>query len=163
MPKQIKKKIITPKEKVNAISGMIAMCAAVLMCVLMLIFVLRIKNESTSLAVILVIGYVVFLCTCVFHLVTSVRWFKDNADTKALFHGFAATACILFCLFNLRFVLIMLFSVFKLENATKNLLGSKSLQEFLLSQGPSWVCLGLALVIMIIVGVASIVKLASKK
>lgn len=164
MPKQIKKQSMDSKEKTNRICAICAMLAALIMWGL-IIFLLpnMIKKESAPLTVIFTIGYLIFMASCVIHCITAYGFFKATNNFTGIFQGLISGVCTLLCIFNLRFILVMLFSAFGKDETARSFIGSKTMTEFLNSQTSNWTCFAFALIIMIIIGILGIIKLVSKR
>ncbi len=162
MPKQIKKETINSKEKTNRIFAILSMTAAILMWAL-IIFLLpkMIKTESTVMTSIFTVGYVFFMVSCAVHCITAYSFFKATDNFTGIFHGLISLVCTLFCIFNLRFILVMLFSAFGNDKAAKWFIGSKTMTEFLGTQSSNWTCFVFALIIMIIIGLLGIIRLVT--
>ena len=163
MPKQIKKDIIHPKEKMNRIFAILSMCTAIIMCAF-LIFVMprMIKTESIGLTFLFTIAFALFFVSCFIHCFSSIGSFKATSRFSLIFQGFVSLVSTIFCIFNTRFILVMLFSALKKTDIVKVLLGTKSMVRFLESQYTNWICFIFALIAMIIVGVLGIIRLARK-
>ncbi|MDE6149598.1 MAG: hypothetical protein K2F81_05825 [Ruminococcus sp.] len=162
MPKQIKRQPIHPKEKTNRICAILAMAASILMWGL-IIFLLpkMIKTESAAMTLIFTIGYILFTASCITHCITSYGFFKATDNFTGIFQGLISLVSTLFCIFNLRFILVMLFSAFGKDETARQFIGSKTMTEFLSTQTSNWTCFVFALIIMIIIGTLGIIKLAS--
>ena len=154
MPKEIKKQIIDKKEKTNRISAITAMSASILMWGFIILLLPKIvKTESAVMTLIFTVGYVLFFASCIAHCVTSYGFFKATDNFTGIFHGLISLVSTLFCIFNLRFILVMLFSAFGKDET--------AMTEFLGTQASNWTCFVFALIIMIIIGILGIIRLVS--
>lgn len=162
MPKEIKKQIIDKKEKTNRIFAITAMSASILMWGFIILLLPKIvKTESAVMTLIFTVGYVLFFASCIAHCVTSYGFFKATDNFTGIFHGLISLVSTLFCIFNLRFILVMLFSAFGKDETAKQFIGSKTMTEFLGTQASNWTCFVFALIIMIIIGILGIIRLVS--
>lgn len=164
MPKQIKKQQMSPKERTNRICAIISLiCSIILAALIIFILPSLTKSPGVPKALLITVGYVLFTASCVVHCTTSFKFYFATDSFTGVFHGVLSFLSALFCLFNLRFVLVMLFSAMGSTSAAKAVVGSKTMTEFTQSQLPSWICMLIALIFMTTIGVLGIIRIVADK
>lgn len=164
MPIKIKKPQIKPcevKYRKSAIGAMIMtlIFAAALICLMGTI----VNTASKIAAVGLIVAYALYFASCTVSLVLGVNAYRKEDNFPVLCQSAFFLAAVVFCVMNLRFALMLIFSAFELENAAQTLAGSQSYSEFISTQYSNWVCIIIGLVLTVITGICGIVKLASAK
>lgn len=163
MPIQIKKEAIDKSEKVNRIIAIIALVAALVFIGLMISLLPSLtKDESPWKASFLATGYLFFTVSCILHFITAFMSYKKTQSMVRLFQGILSLLSSFMCLINLRFMLVMVFSAFKMDSVAESIVGGSTMTQFVQSQNTNWICLVYALVVMIVLGILGIVKLSRK-
>lgn len=163
MPKQIKKNVLRKGEKKSRIAAVVSMVCALAFAVVVIILLPSLtEDESPVKAAIITAGFVIFTASCVVHLVLSFICYKREMNFTALFQGIVSSLSTFFCLVNFRFMTVLLLSGLKLDSAAESLVGDMTMTEFVSSQTSGWVCMIIAAVAMIVLGILGITRLAKR-
>ena len=80
-----------------------------------------------------------------------------------LFQGIVHIYSVIACVMNVRMAFIILFSALGSQSGVDTLIGSQSQNEFIQSQYASWICLAIATLFSVILGILAVVRLVKNK
>lgn len=164
MPIKIKKPEVKSGEIKYRKSTVGTMIMTVIFAAALILLMRTIVNSANKAAAVGLIGaYVLYFAACIVSLVLGVNAYRKEDNFPVLCQSVFYLASSIFCIMNLRFSLMLIFSAFELENAAKALAGSQSYTEFISTQYSNWVCIIIGLVLTLIIGIFGIVKLVSSR
>ena len=165
MPKQIKKEQVKRSELLYrkwAVAGLGA--AAVFMGCIAGLMSIIVKTDGAKIpTAILFAVFVIYAAVSVACAVTGVKSYVKDDCGVCLFQGIVHIYSIIACVMNVRMAFIILFSAFGSQSAVDTLIGSQSQNEFIQSQYASWICLALATLFSVILGILAVVRLVKNK
>lgn len=80
-----------------------------------------------------------------------------------LFQGIVHIYSVIACVMNVRMAFIILFSALGSQSGVDTLIGSQSQNEFIQSQYASWICLAIATLFSVVLGILAVVWLVKIK
>ncbi len=164
MPIKIKKPQIKPCEIKYRKSAIGAMIMTMIFAAALIFLMGTIVNNANKLAAVgLIAAYALYFAACVTSLVLGVNAYRKEDNFPVLCQCAFFLAAVIFCIMNLRFALMLIFSAFDLEDAAQALAGSQAYSEFITTQYSNWVCIIIGLILTVITGICGIVKLVSAK
>lgn len=166
MPKQIKKREIIKSEKLECITAMIAMAVGICFTAAFIIMIPDIENSSRNVQLIKAVAaastYVLFVLAAVAEAIIGFKAYRDSRAAGTAIRAFLGAVSAFTALLSLRFMLALFFSGLGKDSIVDKIIGDSSYSTFIKNQAPGFVCLVIALTIMIFVGVSAIVKLAKR-
>ncbi|MBR1864395.1 MAG: hypothetical protein IJ806_09950 [Ruminococcus sp.] len=117
------------------------------------------NNNDKPIATVLTVFYTIFVLCCIITLKCAVEAYRREDVLSALGMAVLYSADLVVCLLNLRFVAVMLVSVYGSQEMVSRLVGSSTMAMYIRSQYLNWGILVIALVITLIMGIAGAVKL----
>lgn len=163
MPKQIKRRELDKSVKVSCVLAIAGLAASVVFAVL-LIFLLPslMEDESAVKACLIAAGYFIFTVLSICYMAAAFISYSKAQEAGGLFGGICSAAASLMSLLNLRFVLAMMFSGLKMESVVDKIVGDRTYTEFVDMQQQNWICMVIAMMIMLIIGILGAVKLSRR-
>lgn len=79
------------------------------------------------------------------------------------FQGIVHIYSVIACVMNVRMAFIILFSALGSQSGVDTLIGSQSQNEFIQSQYASWICLAIATLFSVVLGILAVVWLVKNK
>lgn len=164
MPKQIKKEQIKKSELIYrkwSVAGLAA--AAVFMGCMAGLMSMIVKTEGAKVPTIVLLRRSLSTRQC--------RWYVRCLGEKlckgrlrvCLFQGIVHIYSVIACVMNVRMAFIILFSALGSQSGVDTLIGSQSQNEFIQSQYASWICLAIATLFSVILGILAVVWLVKNK
>ena len=92
------------------------------------------------------------------------KWSVAGLAAAAVFMGcIVHIYSVIACVMNVRMAFIILFSALGSRSGVDTLIGSQSQNEFIQSQYASWICLAIATLFSVILGILAVVWLVKNK
>jgi len=165
MPKQIKKEQIKKSELIYrkwSVAGLAA--AAVFMGCMAGLMSLIVKTEGAKVpTIVLFAAFIIYTAVSVVCAVLGVKSYVKDDCGVCLFQGIVHIYSVIACVMNVRMAFIILFSALGSQSGVDTLIGSQSQNEFIQSQYASWICLAIATLFSVILGILAVVWLVKKK
>ena len=165
MPKQIKKEQIKKSELLYrkwAVAGLAA--AAVFMGCMAGLMSMIVKTEGAKVpTIVLFATFIIYTAVSVVCAVLGVKSYVKDDCGVCLFQGIVHIYSVIACVMNVRMAFIILFSALGSQSGVDTLIGSQSQNEFIQSQYASWICLAIATLFSVILGILAVVWLVKNK
>lgn len=162
MPKQIKKETLTRAEKANRVIAVIAMIFTVLFAAALAVFLRDLMNDTNLWgAYVIFAAYAVFFGLSLAHCLQGLYVYKKQDHFGVLFQSIISGAAAFTALVNLQFAIVMLLSAMGKGGAAQKVIGSRTMDDFVVSQRTSWMLLMCGMAAMIFVGISGAARLAS--
>lgn len=165
MPKQIKKEEMKSSDRAYrrwAVAGLISAAAFMGALAGLIGIITRTEGDKAPTTVLFAL-YAVYTAVSVISAVKGIMSYVREDVTACLFQGLLNTFSVIACAMNMRMAFIILLSAYHAEDTADKLIGSQTQTEFVQSQYASWICLSIAVLISIIIGILGIVKLAKNR
>ena len=165
MPKQIKKEQIKKSELLYrkwSVAGLAA--AAVFMGCMAGLMSMIVKTEGAKVpTIVLFAAFIIYTAVSVVCAVLGVKSYVKDDCGVCLFQGIVHIYSVIACVMNVRMAFIILFSALGSRSGVDTLIGSQSQNEFIQSQYASWICLAIATLFSVILGILAVVWLVKNK
>lgn len=165
MPKQIKKEQIKKSELLYrkwSVAGLAA--AAVFMgCMAGLMSMIMNAAKSTIVGTFAPSVFTIYTAVSVVCAVLGVKSYVKDDCGVCLFQGIVHIYSVIACVMNVRMAFIILFSALGSQSGVDTLIGSQSQNEFIQSQYASWICLAIATLFSVVLGILAVVWLVKNK
>lgn len=165
MPKQIKKEEMKKSDRAYrkwAVAGLIS-SVAFMGALAGLIGLITKTNGDKAPTTVLFSLYAVYTAVSVISAVKGIMSYVREDVTVCLFQGLLNAFSAIACIMNLRMAFIILLSAYHAEDMANKLIGSQTQTEFVQTQYANWICLSVAVLISIIIGILGIVKLTKNR
>ena len=160
MPKQIKKEQIKKSELIYrkwSVAGLAAAAMAGLMSLI-------VKTEGAKVpTIVLFAAFIIYTAVSVVCAVLGVKSYVKDDCGVCLFQGIVHIYSVIACVMNVRMAFIILFSALGSQSGVDTLIGSQSQNEFIQSQYASWICLAIATLFSVVLGILAVVWLVKNK
>ena len=151
MPKQIKKEQIKWSVAGLAAAAVFMGCMAGLMSMI-------VKTEGAKVpTIVLFAAFVIYTAVSVVCAVLGVKSYVKDDCGVCLFQGIVHIYSVIACVMNVRMAFIIL------QSGVDTLIGSQSQNEFIQSQYASWICLAIATLFSVVLGILAVVWLVKNK
>lgn len=165
MPKQIKKEQIKKSELLYrkwSVAGLAA--AAVFMGCMAGLMSMIVKTEGAKVPTIVLFAvFIIYMAVSVVCAVLGVKSYVKDDCGVCLFQGIVHIYSVIACIMNVRMAFIILFSALGSQSGVDTLIGSQSQNEFIQSQYASWICLAIATLFSVVLGILAVVWLVKNK
>ena len=161
MPKQIKKEQIKKSELLYrkwSVAGLAA--AAVFMGCMAGLMSMIVKTDGAKVpTIVLFAAFIIYTAVSVVCAVLGVKSYVKDDCGVCLFQGIVHIYSVIACIMNVRMAFIILFSALGSQSGVDTLIGSQSH----CSQYASWICLAIATLFSVILGILAVVWLVKNK
>lgn len=163
MSKKIKLEKLTKEEKTYRVLSIVNFGFTVI-CAGAGAFLLpkMIDNESRTIAMAMSLLFFVYMIMCIAGCVLAFRYYKATDQTAGVGHGAVLTVTTIINVVNLRFFTVMFLEGLNKSDAAQKLIGSVTETEYLQSLSGTWTALVIGMAFMMLLGVLSVIKLASR-
>ena len=107
--------------------------------------------------------FIIYTAVSVVCAVLGVKSYVKDDCGVCLFQGIVHIYSVIACVMNVRMAFIILFSALGSQSGVDTLIGSQSQNEFIQSQYASWICLAIATLFSVILGILAVVWLVKNK
>lgn len=107
--------------------------------------------------------FIIYMAVSVVCAVLGVKSYVKDDCGVCLFQGIVHIYSVIACIMNVRMAFIILFSALGSQSGVDTLIGSQSQNEFIQSQYASWICLAIATLFSVILGILAVVWLVKNK
>lgn len=163
MSKKIKLEKLTAQEKAYRAVSIVSFAFSVV-CAGAGAFLLpkMIDNESRKIALLMAVMFYVYMALCALGAVLAFRYYKVTDAAAGVGHGAVLTITTIINIVNLRFFTVMLLEGIGRTDAAKKLIGDVSQTDYFASLSGNWTALVIGMAFVMLLGVLSVIKLASR-
>ena len=145
-----------------SVAGLAA--AAVFMGCMAGLMSMIVKTEGAKVpTIVLFAAFIIYTAVSVVCAVLGVKSYVKDDCGVCLFQGIVHIYSVIACVMNVRMAFIILFSALGSRSGVDTLIGSQSQNEFIQSQYASWICLAIATLFSVILGILAVVWLVKNK